>query len=303
MKTIKILSIVLSFFVLYGLSSCNSSTKKESEDQSINDETLAEIDSNNVTIIKFKNTLFSIPSPYQVSILIKKANIEYNPELVNSLENIANYTSNFKKAINMGVYGTDLAYLNMNKQIPKAVKYFANLKIMSEELQLSGAFNPTVIKQIENNMGNEDSLLYILSKTYRESDKYLKENNREDLGVLILAGGWIESLYFLAKVADETHNQEIINRLGDQKHPLDNLIKIMSQYYNQSPQYMKIIEDLIDLAYVYDGIDVEYEYKEPITDTTQKITTINSTSKLILNAEHINLIAEKIAKIREKIID
>ena len=303
MKTTKTLSIVLSIFVLYSLFSCDSNTQNKSEDQSINDEALAEIDSNNVTIIKFKNTLFSIPSPYQVSILIKKTKIEYNSELVNSIENISNYTSNFKKAINMGVYGTDLAYLNMNKQIPKAVKYFANLKIMSEELQLSGAFNPSVIKQIERNMGNEDSLLYILSKTYKESDKYLKENNREDLGVLILAGGWIESLYFLAKIADETHNQEIINRLGDQKHPLDNLIKILSQYYNQSPQYMKLIEELIDLAYVYDGIDIKYEYKESVTDTIEKTTTINSSSKLILNAEHINLIAEKVKKIREKIID
>lgn len=299
LKTFVILTISILFF-----SSCNNqSGADDANDQTIENEVLEEIDSSNSQIYKFDNTLFSIPSPYEISILMKNNNIEFNQNIINSVGNAQTYTDNFKKSLNLGVYGADLAYLNMNKQIPEAAKYFATIKITSEELQLSGAFDANTIRRIENNLGNEDSLLFILSKAYKNTDKYLKENNRQEIGVLVLTGGWIESVYFLAQVAQETQNKEIINRLGEQKYPLDNLIKILSPFYNISEQYSTLIESLIDLAYIFDGIDVEYVYEEPITDVKNKTTSINSESHLIMNAEHINLISEKVVKIRTDITD
>lgn len=234
---------------------------------------------------------------------MKDLSLEYNPNIINSVGNSQNYTDNFKKALNLGVYGADLAYLNMNKQIPEAAKYFATIKITAEELQLSGAFDMQTIKRVENNLGNEDSLLYILSKAYRNTDRYLKENNRQDIGVLVITGGWIESLYFLSQVAQETQNEDVIRRLGEQKYPLDNLIKILTPYYNNSEQYISLVESLIDLAYVFDGIDVEYKYEEPTVDAVNKLTTINSSSSFKMNADHVNMITEKIVKIRTTITD
>jgi hypothetical protein len=60
---------------------------------------------------------------------------------------------------------------------------------MANDLNLSSAFSEGLIKRIENNMGKQDSLLYILSNTYRDVDVYLKENQRQREGVLVLAGG------------------------------------------------------------------------------------------------------------------
>ena len=51
----------------------------------------------------------------------------------------------------------------------------------------------STIKRIEHNIENRDSLM-VISSTYRKIDNYLKNNNRESTGALILAGGWIESL-------------------------------------------------------------------------------------------------------------
>ena len=234
---------------------------------------------------------------------MKNLNIEYNSNIINSTGNAQTYTDNFRKSLNLGIYGADLAYLNMNKQIPEAAKYFATIKIMAEELQLSGSFDANTIKRVEKNLSNEDSLLHILSIVYRNTDKYLKENNRQEIGVLVLAGGWIESVYFLSQVAQETQNEEIKNRLGEQKYPLENLIKILTPYYNTSELYGELMESLIDLAYVFDGIDMEYAYEKPITDEENKITTINSSSRLLMNAEHINMISEKVSKIRNGITD
>ncbi len=295
---------VLLVSAIFIISSCSTdSSVSEDENQSIETEVFNEIDTASTQIYKFNNTLFSIPSPYEISILMKNVGIEYNPNIINSVGNAQTYTDNFTKALNLGVYGADLAYLNMNKQIPEAAKYFATIKITAEELQLSGAFDMKTITRIESNLGNEDSLLHILSVVYRDSDKYLKENNREDIGVLVLAGGWIESVYFLAQVAQETQNEDIKTRLGEQKYPLENLIKILSPFYNNSQQYGDLIESLIDLAYVFDGIEVEYAFEKPIVDVENKTTTINSSSQLLMNPEHISMITEKISKIRTSITD
>jgi len=295
-------AVLLSAMLIFNACGTDSASG-ETESESIENEVISAIDTNATQIYKFDNTLFSIPSPYEISILMKNLNIEYNPNIINSVGNAQTYTDNFNKSLNLGVYGADLAYLNMNKQIPEAAKYFATIKITAEELQLSGAFNVNTIKRIEKNMSNEDSLLHILSKVYRNTDKYLKENNRQDIGVLVLTGGWIESVYFLAQVAQENDNEEIKTRLGEQKYPLENLIKILSPFYNNSEQYSELIESLIDLAYVFDGIDVEYTYEKPTTDESTKTTTINSSSHLLMNAGHIDMITKKISKIRQDITD
>ena len=124
----------IRYFVLFLLAifiiSCNTNpADTEDDNQNIEDEVFNEIDSASTEIYKFNNTLFSIPSPYEVSILMKKAGVEFNPNITNPVGNAQTYTDNFAKALNLGVYGADLAYLNMNEQIPQSGKYFATIKI------------------------------------------------------------------------------------------------------------------------------------------------------------------------------
>ncbi|MFH2141215.1 MAG: hypothetical protein ABIJ97_02240, partial [Bacteroidota bacterium] len=263
----------------------------------------AQIDSNSTTLIKFNNTLFSVPSPYEVSYLIKRESIEYNKEILNPTNRSHNYTNNFKKALNMGVYGADLGYLNIYQQTPEAVNYFSTVKILAQELNMSNAFDKKTIQSIENNMGNTDSLMFIISNTYRRADEYLKDNGREDDGVLILAGGWIESLYILVEIADLDKNTEVIIRIGEQKHPLDNLIKILSPFYNNSAEFSELIDMLIDLAYEFDGIDIHYTYEEPTIDVANKLTTINSKSELVMTDQQLKIISEKVSDIRKFIVE
>jgi hypothetical protein len=300
-RTYKIAIILFSICcTTFCLTSCKNSGK---EGENIEDKLEVEIDTTASIAVQFNNTLFSIPSPYQVAILIKELKIDYNRDMLNNPSKSSSYTDNFDKAINFGIYGADLGYLNIYGQTPDAINYFSVLKIMSQELGISGAFDKPTITRIENNMGNKDSLLYIMSNTYRKADSYLKENNRNDVGVLILAGGWIESNHILAQIAiNKNAPQDIINRIGEQKHPLDNLIKILSPYYNQSEKYASLLDGLIDLAYEFDGVDFKYTYKEPTTNVNEKLTIVNSTSNIVISETQLKTIAEKIENIRKKLI-
>lgn len=300
-KQFRFITIVSFFTSLLILASCNSEQKKAEDDvyQSME----IELDSLSTKLVKFNNTLFSLPSPYQLALMVKENGLDYNNEILNKPANLTNYTTSYKKALNLGIYGTDLAYLNIYDQIPDAISYFSVIKVLADDLGVSEAFDPKTVKSLENNMGNKDSLLFIISNTYRSADAYLKANNRNDVGVLVLAGGWIEGLHILIEIAKEQNNQEILNRIGENKQPLENLIKILSPYYNQNKNYEMLIEDLMNLAGVFDGIIAEYTYVESEIYPEKKLTVINSEAKTVINEEQFIEISNLVNEIRNKIIN
>ena len=290
----------LILIVIIACNQKNSAPKDENLETAVNEEN---IDTANSFVLKFSNSLFSVPSPHEASIFIKKNGVNYDKKLLNSVDNISNYSTSFKKALNLGIYGSNLGYLNVYEQIPESFKYFAAIKKLSSELGLNESFDDKIINSIENNLDNKDSLLYYISKIYQDANSYLSKNQRNDIGSLVITGGFIESLYILTKCAAFTGNYEIRNRIGDQKHPLDNLIDLLSPFYYQSNEYSELIDKLVDLAYEFDGIIYTYNYEEPDIDTVNKMTIINSESRIIISDYHLNIISEKIDKIRSAIIN
>lgn len=295
---IKLVPAILLLSV--AINGCNSDGNNEDKiEQNIE----SNIDSTQGTLIKFDNTLFSIPSPYEIAFLVKNSKLDFDKNLLNPYNKSHNYTNSFQKALNLGVYGANLGYLNVFEQNSEAIQYFSVIKILSQELGIENAFDKKTITRIENNLGNKDSLMFIISNSYRKADQYLKDNNRNDIGVLILAGGWLESTYMLTQLSQSSKNKEIATRIGEQKHPLDNLIKILSPYYNQSKEYAELIDALIDLAYDFDGIDINYTYSAPTVDVKNKLTVINSKSELLMTDQQLKTISDKISAIRKKIVD
>ncbi|RUT79617.1 hypothetical protein [Ancylomarina longa] len=256
----------------------------------------------NGNIFKYNNILFSIPSPYQISLLIEKSGISYNRDLLNKTSKASDYVDNFSQAINFGIYGSDLGYINIYGQTQDAASYFAVLKIISQDIGLYDAMNKQTIQRIENNIENRDSLLVIVSDTYRNIDNYLKKNNRENTGALILAGGWIESIYLLTQQLKDHSQPKLMTRIAEQKRPLENLIKLLVPYSNESKNYYFIVDRLIDLAYTFDEIEEQYTYVAPITDSHKKLTVVKSKSKLKMNKKQLAQITEKVKIIREHII-
>jgi hypothetical protein len=293
------IAAIATFLVL------NSSPKSENSETAIEKETeaaiMADVEKTG-NIFKYNNILFSLPSPYQISLLLEKSGISYNRDLLNSTKKASDYVDNFSKSINFGVYGSDLGYINIYKQTQDAASYFAVLKILSQEIGLYNAMDKPTVERIENNIENRDSLLVIVSNTYRKIDNYLKSNNRENTGALILAGGWIESVYLLTQQITEHPNKELMERISEQKRPLENLIKLLVPYSNESKDYYFLVDKLIDLAYTFDEIEEQYKYVAPVTDAHKKITFVKSKTELVMNKEQLAKISEKVAVIREHII-
>lgn len=298
MLTHRLIKITIISFTLIFFFSCKNSEKKD-KNPLISDNSTDTLS----TLIKFDNSVFPLPSPWQVATLIKKINIPYNENYINKPDNYQKYTTSFKQSLNLGIYGTDVSYLNIYEKIQESISYLGTIKKISEELGVTQAFEPKVFESIEKNINNRDSLTRIIAKAYANSDTYLKTNDRNDIGSLIIAGGWIESMYILTQIVQDNNHREIINRIGEQKHPLDNLIELLTPFYYKSSEFSSLIDDLIDIAYEFDGVIYSYTYREPKIDPENTLIIINSQSRVIMSEYHIQIISKKIGALRNKIIE
>lgn len=245
--------------------------------------------------------MFSIPSPIQMSTMIRSNVNEFNEEMLSDPESVANYTTNFKRAINMGIYGADLGYATIYENNTKAVSYLASVEKLSDELGIAGAFDQDLLERFIDNGNNQDSMLVIMSEGYREGDRFLKDNEEHDIATLILTGGWIESMYFAAISYEESKKQEVANRIGEQKTALGTIISLLEDY-NTDEFFTTLIADLIDLESEFEKIEFNYQFIDPIHNAQVKQTTIKSKSSVKIEGDVLNNIIKKVKEIRNGLI-
>jgi len=245
--------------------------------------------------------MFSIPSPIQMATLIKSKVGVFNENMLTNPENVSTFTTNFKRAINMGVYGADLGYATIYENNTKAISYLSSIEKLSDELGIAGAFNQTLLERFIENGNNPDSMLTIMSEGYREGDKFLKDNEQHDVATLILTGGWIEGLYFATTSYETSSDQAIADRIGEQRTGLKTIIELL-QDYNSDEFYSKLIADLQDLLIEFNKIKFNYTFIEPVHDPANHQTNIKSKSSVNIDPAVLTSIINKVKAIRNGLI-
>jgi len=252
-------------------------------------------------LIEVNGKIFNIPSPIQTAVLLESSGANYNIDMLNAPEKVNAYSTNFKKALNLGVYGADLGYVTLYDQTSDALSFLKAIKLISDDLGISNSFNPELLERFQTNLGNKDSLLTLVSDAYKASDRYLKNNQQNDIGALVLAGGWIESLHFACSAVKIASNEDVINRIAEQKVTIENLIRLLKPYYNRA-EITTLVDKLEELDQIFDGVNYKFIYEEPTTDIENKITTINSKVEIDISADQLDQISQKILDIRIDII-
>ena len=299
MHSIKIFSasVVTSGIIVAAmcLAGCNN-TKKT--DQNV--QVVPKNDTASSGLLKINNQIFSIPSPIQTALLIKKNGYSYDKKVLNAAENYSKYTTKYKQALNLGVYGADLGYISLYDQSQDALVYMASVEKLATDVGVANAFDAALLKRFQVNMGKQDSLLSMVSEAFRKSDAYFKDNKQGDISSLILVGGWVESLYFATEANAHTNQKDIVRRIAEQKISLQNLIKMLAPYGSR-PEYADLIKNLTNLSNVFDNVEFVYNFVAPTVDAANKVTNVNSTSEVKISPEQLKEITEKVEAIRNQI--
>ena len=217
---------------------------------------------------------YAVPTPNELFEIIKLQGGKQKVGLVNDLNNRGNYVELKSKALNFGVYSADLAYMSCFGIGTEFLMYFKAIEEIGEELGISGAFDEELMERIENNEGDTDSLFSISNDTYYDSYLYLEENDKGVELSLIMAGGFIESLYIVTHLVDKfKEGDPIIEKIGDQKLVLENLLDFIIEY-SDDQSVSEVMDDLISLSQVF---ETSMEFEESGTNID------NSNGKIVLS--------------------
>jgi hypothetical protein len=249
--------------------------------------------------------LQAIPSPLEISMLLKESGKKYNAGYLNSADNRSKYNSNYKKALNLGIYGTDLGYTNIYEQNQDGVKYMEAIKDMADGLNIGQFFDIETVGRLATNSKNLDSLLLITTQNFNSINNYLQTQNRANLSVLLLTGGWLEALHITCEVSNSNPgNKELQETIGEQKVILENIMLLLS-FYKESDQNMaSLLKDMEELKKAFDKVIITYTYKESTFEIVDGVMVIkdNSSSTIQISPEDINNIKTIADNIRIKII-
>jgi hypothetical protein len=291
-KSLLILGV--SGLLLTSCTSCSDPKEKEKED-------IVETDTIKKAVLNVGGELFSVPSPIQTAMLIKDAGVDYDKSILNDNKKVNTFSTDYLRALNLGIYGADLGYVSLYNKSSDAIGYLASVKQLADKIGVSAAFDATTIKRIENNITNKDSMLVLVGIAYRASDAYLKNNQRTEVSSLILAGGWIESMQFSLNAYSKKPSPQIKYRIAEQKQALASILKLLKSH--NMPDAAVLVTQLEDLSKVYEGISFKYNYVEPVTDSIKRITYINSTTEVVVSEDQLKEIATKLEGIRSLIIN
>ena len=216
----KMLKSIIGLFIvlLFGFSCSNNNSSKKSAD-ALDDIVIDDIE----TVVDD----VTIPTSYNIIELLNKSGAGYVFDITNPSQNIDNYISYRQKAINLGVYASDLTYTTTYQKKDETAKYLDNFVQLVGDLEIS-TLNQAFFESLQNNLDNRDSLLIIVKKAQDDTYKFLKETGNTELALYSLTGSFVEGLYLVGatiKFADEKQN--LYKLLLKNKKTLNDIIKLM----------------------------------------------------------------------------
>jgi len=286
------LSLMLGLTML--MASCVESADKKTTQPPVQ----AQLDSAEVARIKeLEKIFFSIPSPVEMSSLIKKNGYQFDQGKLVPTANVEKYTGETRRAVMLGVYGADLSYASVFDQKQISMEYFAATQKLAGQMDADGVITPEFLERMEKNQENRDSMLNIISQAYADMNDYLKEDDRVEVSAMVIAGGWLEALYPSTQYGEDG-NADLRQRIVEQKYSLNNLMNYLEKF-GDSPALKELKADLTTLHEAYNNVTENKGKTSANKDASGKMV-IGSTTTLAIDDATLAKIATLAKDLRTK---
>ena len=198
-----------------------------------------------------QNVFNAMPGKQQITELINTHQIEYNADYVNDPTLVNNYNLENKRAVNLGIYGTDLIIASTFDQTQESMSFLKAVNSLAANLGVSAAFNQKMMDRMEASKENRDSTLEIVAGAFKKADNWLKENNRPATSALIVCGTWLEALYVAVRYTEPHHDKKLMTTVLAQRESLTNLIELL----NTSQQ----TSDIKEIKAAFESLKKEFD--------------------------------------------
>jgi len=294
MKFNYLICVSLSVLIAIGLASCGPSPS--------NKEKTSDGDQTDSLGKQLEGLVESMPTPSEIPYLLQTTGAEFNESLINPREKADQYASiTNKAALNLGIYAADIGYLISYEKTQDAIDYLNSAKSLADGLGIIGSFDLEVLEQFEKNISNKDSVTRLLDRTVKKTEQYLRDDNRNKLSAMVVAGSFIEGLAISTGVV-KTYPKDllptdaknliltpIIQLVLKQKESVSQLIKMMN-VVEQDDHIKGIVTDLKALEAEYAAINIDEQIK-------------SNKANLVLSDKNLVEITNIVEKLRKSITD
>jgi hypothetical protein len=249
-----------------------------------------------------REIFYGLLTPIEISTIFDRLDVPYDMARLNPISNSDLYLSSSKASINLGVYGVDLGYLKMFDQNQEMFNYMLTIRSICNKLNIPENYITDPIKRIEKDLGDSDSLLTIISKSYKQIEDHLRLNGQESTAGLMIMGGWVEALYIATQMVYDENNPdpEVVERIAEQKYTLVSLLSYMKNYYDD-PIVVYYTKKLLYLQKYFNSFEI-YFRKGDLEINKEKQVLRSSGSEMTVTVETLNQIRDYVLKLRTEMV-
>jgi hypothetical protein len=201
-------------------------------------------------------SLYQMPTPNELFGLVRQMAGEGHKRMLSPASQVDRYVTRKARAVNFGVYATDLVYASSFKLNVEVARYYLTTKKLAEHLGINSAFTDADFVRLESNLTRGDSLEVISNEAYQRAYEKMQEESMGPVLAMVLAGGWIESMHLVMRQVEAFgKNDALTSRIAEQKVTLEHLIGLMSEY-KDDPEVAGIYTELLSLRDIYDQLNV-----------------------------------------------
>lgn len=265
MKKLTINILVLAIAMLT-VSACGSK-KKQKEEIEVKKQEIAHV----VT-----NYVYPLPSSIEVAEMLNEIEAAYILGISNAPENSSNYTTDSKKASNLGVYITDLSYASVYKRKQTAEEYLNTSEGLIRELHVDKSFQNGLAQKIKEQIYHRDSLVSLMTTATQNIYSELHQKGQKELAYLMVAGAWTETMYLTLIISENTPlNAQIINTIIFQHKSLIEVIKLLEEL-NDDASIRPVLAALQGIKNTFDKEDPSALTKTQVKQLSAKVNALRA---------------------------
>ncbi len=246
----------------------------------------------------------NISSPVEMAALLQSLQVPFFAEYLASTQDAESLSTNFQKAIQLGIYGADLGYLNIYEKTGTAIDNLTTISKLADGIRVGQFFDFETLKRLAVNKSNIDSLLFMSVHSYNQIDEYLRANDRGYLSALMITGVWLEAQYLACEVVKDYPHEELRDRIGEQKIVLNDLLMLIAPYKDSGAEYKNLYADLERIKDKFRPVEITYTPGEPETvEQDGRLVVIqNEKSVVVITDEQLSDIIDVTEEVRNNII-
>lgn len=219
---------------------------------------------------ELRKLIASIPIPFEIMNKVSGAGFPYKKEMLNPETNVSKYNTAEGQALNIGVYGSDMAYMIAFERLGESGAYLKTVRQLADAVVIPTVFDEASMKRYQAS-SDHDSVQNMMYSSYTKIDSTLQSNERFGLAVLVVTGGWIESLYLTTQQlngeAKNDSNKLLYEMLNEQQKHTGEVLSMLDMFPEDS--LFKTLRDEVAAFQKISSPGTEYTPDELLAATTQ----------------------------------